>query len=235
MSEPATFSGFGDRALPFLKALGFHQNREWFHENKKTYEKEVKIPLGDLVEAATVEFEKRGIPLRGTRKTSLYRVNRDIRFSKNKDPYNTHASALLTRSADKKEQGFAYVHVSNERSFVATGFYSLSGDELRAFRELMVRESDTMKKLVDGMAKHGFSLDMSEALKRMPRGFAETGNDALDSWLRLKHFTFIDEIDNSLVTTPKLMERMVALGELSMPFLNFGWRAIDPVRDQLSE
>lgn len=112
----------GKKALPFLKALGFHQDRDWFKENKALYESDVKTPLGDLIEHVSARMEAEGLPLRGTRKTSLYRVNRDVRFSKNKDPYNTHASALLTRTGTKKDQGFAYVHMSNERSFVATGF-----------------------------------------------------------------------------------------------------------------
>jgi len=226
------FSGFGDKALPFLKALGFHQDRDWFAENKALYESEVKGPLGDLVETVSERFEAEGVPLRGSRKTSLYRVYRDVRFSKNKDPYNTHASALMTRSGTKKDNGFVYVHIANERSFIASGFYGLDGPQLRAFRDLIVRESATMRSLVNDLEKKGFPLDMSEALKRTPRGFDDVADDDVVAWLRLKHFTFIDEIDNAIVPTAKLADRMVRLGQLSVPFLDFGWRAIDPLRDE---
>ncbi|MBO6639510.1 MAG: TIGR02453 family protein [Roseitalea sp.] len=226
------FNGFGDKALPFLKALGFHQDREWFAENKALYESEVKDPLGDLVEAVSARFEAEGVPLRGSRKTSLYRVYRDVRFSKNKDPYNTHANALMTRSGTKKDNGFVYVHIANERSFVASGFYGLDGPQLRAFRDLIVRESETMRGLVNDLEKKGFALDLSEALKRTPRGFDGVTDDDVLAWLRLKHFTFMDEIDNGIVTTPELADRMVRLGRLSVPFLDFGWRAIDPLRDE---
>jgi uncharacterized protein (TIGR02453 family) len=226
------FNGFGDKALPFLKALGFHQDRDWFAENKALYESEVKGPLGDLVEAVSDRFQAEGVPLRGSRKTSLYRVYRDVRFSKNKDPYNTHASALMTRTGTKKDNGFVYVHISNERSFIASGFYGLDGPQLRAFRDLIVRESDAMRRLVKAMEKHGFTLDMSESLKRTPRGFDDIDNDDVIAWLRLKHFTFIDEIDNGIVPTPELADHMVRLGSLSVPFLDFGWRAIDPLRDE---
>ncbi|RKF08049.1 TIGR02453 family protein [Oceaniradius stylonematis] len=226
------FNGFGDKALPFLKALGFHQDRDWFAENKALYESEVKGPLGDLVEAVSGRFQAEGVPLRGSRKTSLYRVYRDVRFSRNKDPYNTHASALMTRTGTKKDNGFVYVHISNERSFIASGFYGLDGPQLRAFRDLIVRESDAMRRLVKAMEKHGFTLDMSESLKRTPRGFDDIDDDDVIAWLRLKHFTFIDEIDNGIVPTPELADRMVRLGSLSVPFLDFGWRAIDPLRDE---
>lgn len=230
MSGATSFPGFPEKALPFLKALGFHQSREWFHENKKIYEANVKVPLGDLVEAVSARFEAEGIPLRGARKTSLYRVNRDIRFSKNKDPYNTHMSAMLTRNATKKEQGFVYMHFSNERSFIASGFYGLTGDELRAFRELITREPDTMRKLCADMEAHGLSLGLDDSLKRTPRGFDPTDEDVI-RWIRLKNFHFVEEVDNAVIGTPEIGDRLVKLGHRSVPFLDFGWRAVDSVRE----
>lgn len=232
MSGPVTFEGFGDKALPFLKALGFHQDRDWFAENKALYESEVKGPLGDLVEAASDRFAATGVPLKASRKTSLYRVYRDVRFSKNKDPYNTHASALMTRSGTKKDNGFLYVHISNERSFIGSGFYGLDGAQLRAFRELIVREPETMRTHVAAMAKDGRTLSEDGALKRTPRGFDVDGDEELIGWLRLKHFAFMEDVDNAIVTTPALLDRMVALGTASVPFLQFGWRAIDPLREE---
>ncbi len=62
MSE---FTGFGKQALPFLKALDFHQSREWFKENRALYESELETPRGDLVEALTAAFAANGIPLKG--------------------------------------------------------------------------------------------------------------------------------------------------------------------------
>ena len=78
----AVFTGFGQKAIPFLKALDFHQNREWFHENRDLFEKELREPLGDLVETLTERFGAAGLGLRGDRKKSLFRINRDVRFSK---------------------------------------------------------------------------------------------------------------------------------------------------------
>lgn len=232
MSEPAEFKGFGNKALPFLKALGFHQDRDWFAGNKALYDSDVKDPLGDLVEAASARFAKAGIPLKGSRKTSLYRVYRDVRFSKNKDPYNTHASALLTRSGTKKDNGFVYVHISNEHSFIASGFYGLDGDQLRALRELIVREPDAMHTFVKDMARSGRTLSLEGALKRTPRGFDHVTDQQVIGWLRLKHMTFMEDIDNAMITTPALLDRITDLAKASVPFLDFGWRAIDPLRQE---
>lgn len=230
-TEGAQFNGFPEKALPFLKALGFHQNREWFHENKQLYYDLVKDPMADLVEDVSTKFEAKKIPLKGNRKQSLYRVNRDIRFSKNKDPYVIHASAILTRNGTKKENGFVYMHFSNERSFIASGFYGLESDELRGFRELIVREPDTMAKLIKKLEKHGYRFDLSETMKRNPRGFEKVDDPQIQEWIKLKGFTFIEELDNGELGSPKLADKLLTLGVRSMDFLNFGWRAIDPVRE----
>ncbi len=231
MGEAAQFSGFDKQTLPFLKALGFHQNREWFHENKALYDAVVKNPMGDLVDDLTERFAEAKIPLKGNRKTSIYRVNRDVRFSKNKDPYVTHGSFLLTRSGDKKENGFLYLHFSNERSFIATGFYALDGDEMRAMRELIIREQDRFAKIVNAMEKHGYHLNMSETLKRNPRGFETVEGEPLQSWIRAKNHTFMEELEPGDLLKPDLGDRMFLLAQRSMDFLNFGWRAIDPLRE----
>ncbi|MEZ5870591.1 MAG: TIGR02453 family protein [Nitratireductor sp.] len=232
MSEPVQFSGFGKDSLKFLKALGFHQNREWFHENKLIYESEIKGPMGDLVEDLTLRLAAKKVPLKGDRKNSLYRVNRDVRFSKNKDPYVTHASAMLTRSGSKKDNGFLYMHYSNERSFIASGFYGLEGEELRAFRELICREPDVMIRLVTGMEKHGYQMETEGAMKRNPRGFEDVTDPQLQGWVRLKNHVFMENLPPEIFQSPELAVRMVKLAERSMPFLDFGWRAIGSVRDE---
>jgi len=225
------FTGFSKETLPFLKAIGFHQNREWFHENKPIYERAIKTPMGDLVEDVAERFATAKIPLKGSRKTSLYRVNRDVRFSKNKDPYNTHGSFMLTRSGDKKEDGFVFMHFSNERVFIASGFYGLSGEQMRAFRGLIIKEKSKFSKLVKDMESQGYRFDLSETLKRNPRGFETVEGEPLQTWTRLKHYTFIEELGAADLLKPELAEKLFLLGKRSMVFLEFGWRAIDPLRE----
>jgi uncharacterized protein (DUF2461 family) len=70
----AEFKGFGEKAIPFLRALDFHQSREWFHENKALYESELREPLGDLVEVLTERLGAAGLGLKGDRKKSLFRI-----------------------------------------------------------------------------------------------------------------------------------------------------------------
>src|SRR5450432_682040 len=77
-----SFRGFGPQALPFFKGLAFHQTREWLEANREIYERDIKAPFGDLIEDLSAALAKSGSPLRGSRKASLFRLNRDVRFSR---------------------------------------------------------------------------------------------------------------------------------------------------------
>ncbi len=115
--DPMAFQGFGPQALPFFKALGFHQTKEWFEANRAIYESEIKGPLGDLVEELAARFAKSGTPLKGDRKASLFRINRDVRFAKDKSPYKTNAGAVLTRAGAKNDPGLFYIHIAADGCF----------------------------------------------------------------------------------------------------------------------
>ena len=71
--DEMSFQGFGPKALPFFKALAFHQSKEWFEANRETYESEVKGPLGDFVEDTAARLAKAKIPIKGDRKSSAFR------------------------------------------------------------------------------------------------------------------------------------------------------------------
>ena len=118
-----SFQGFGPEALPFFKALAFHQTREWFEANRSTYETAVKGPLGDLVEDVAERLRRAKIPIKGDRKSSAFRIHRDVRFSNNKDPYKTNAGVAMTRSGAKNDPGVLYFHLSPEECFFAAGFH----------------------------------------------------------------------------------------------------------------
>jgi uncharacterized protein (TIGR02453 family) len=81
-TPPAPFNGFGPGALPFFHDLGANQTRDWFLANKAVYEGQVRAPLAALVEALAFAFAAHDIPLTGDPKRALFRIHRDVRFSK---------------------------------------------------------------------------------------------------------------------------------------------------------
>src|ERR1700678_4287902 len=167
-----TFAGFGPKALPFFKALKFHQSREWFEANRETYESAVKGPIGDLVEVVAERLAKAKIPIKGDRKSSMFRLHRDVRFSANKDPYKTHAGVVLTRSGGKNDPGLLYFHLSPEECFFAAGFYQPEPDQLQRLRAAAARAPEPFKAMLAKGKKTGLTLSAGGSLKTAPSGFA---------------------------------------------------------------
>lgn len=225
------FTGFSEQSLKFLTALGFHQNRDWFHENKKLYEQVIKEPMGDLVEATTERLEALDIPLKGTRKTSMFKVNRDVRFSKNKDPYNTHASAVLTRNGTKKDGSGIYMHFTPGKCFFATGIWMPQSQELRALREMIVERSDEFKSIEKELNDKGLKFNTDTALKRIPPAFKHVEDEDLARLLKQKSFIVERSVPDEAIQDPKLIETFIELTQDAMPLLTFCWRAMDPVRE----
>jgi len=108
------FPGFAPADLAFLTGLAAHNDREWFTANRAVYDDRLKPTLGALIEALNAAFAARDLPLAGDPKKSVFRIHRDVRFSKDKKPYKTHVSATLTRDGLKLSPGLVYVHIEPE-------------------------------------------------------------------------------------------------------------------------
>ena len=237
----AAFSGFGPQAVPFLKALGFHQSREWFHENKALYEGELRRPLVDLVETVTQRFEERGIPLRGTRKGSLFRINRDVRFSKEKHPYNTHVSAVLTRTGTKKDTGGVYMHFApdgvsfagpEQGSFFASGLWFPPSPLLKAMRQRVISHYGEFTRLVRDLEANGLAIGHDQMLTRTPQGFKDIDDPQQLDWLKHKSFVVSRQIPDTRLRSSDLADDVVRFAEQVMPFMQFVWRATDHLREE---
>src|SRR5277367_2937930 len=163
-----TFQGFGPKALPFLKALGFHQTKEWFEANRATYESDLKTPMGDLVEDLSAAFAKAKVPLKGDRKASVFRIHRDVRFAKDKSPYKTNVGAVMTRGGAKNDAGLFYFHVAIDGCFAAAGFYDPEPDQLARIRAAIVRTPKAWKTMLARLAARDLKPSDEFAMKRAP-------------------------------------------------------------------
>jgi uncharacterized protein (TIGR02453 family) len=217
-----SFQGFGEKAIPFLKALDFHQSREWFLENKALFESELREPLGDLVETLTERFEALGLGLRGDRKKSLFRNTRDVRFSKDKRPYNRHVSAILSPDGSRMEQGVFFVHVGLERCFAAIAWWDVGPDLLLAMRRAIVDRPQDFRGLVAALKRNGLELDPQGSLKRMPRGFEEVGDADLAAAVRNRHFVVRHSIDPAAIHRTALADELVDFAGRARPLLDWG-------------
>lgn len=224
------FQGFGPQALPFFKALGFHQTKEWFEANRAIYENEIKGPLGDLVEDLSAAFVKSGTPLKGDRKASLFRINRDVRFAKDKSPYKTNSGAVLTRSGGKNDPGLLYFHLSADGCFAAAGFYQPEPEELTRLRGAIARSPKAWSAMTAKLAKAGLALSADYAMKRAPRGFETVADPAVAAALRNKSFVCSRPIAQDRLAAPELVGDLAAFARDVMPLLEWGWSAVVDAR-----
>ena len=219
------FKGFGQKAIPFLKALDFHQSREWFQENRDLYESELHEPFCDLVETLSGRFEAAKLGLRGDRKKSLFRINRDVRFSKDKRPYNRHLSAILSPDGTKMSQGVFYVHIGLERCFAGVAWWQPAPELLQAIRTAIVSKPAAFRAMVSSLEKAGLKLDAEDRLKRAPRGFEDVGEDDLSQAVRNRNFYVQHVIDPATIHSPALVDDLVNFVLQAKPLLDWG-RAI---------
>ncbi|KUM24087.1 hypothetical protein AU467_31555 [Mesorhizobium loti] len=220
-----TFNGFGQKAIPFLKALDFHQSREWFQENRDLYQSELHEPFCDLVETLSERFEAAKLGLRGDRKKSLFRINRDVRFSKDKRPYNRHLSAILSPDGSKMSQGVFYVHIGLERCFAGVAWWQPAPELLQAMRKAIATKPAAFRAMVTALKKGGLALDSEDRLKRPPRGFEDVSEDDLAQAVRNRHFVVRHEIDAAGIHTTALVDELVDFTLRAKPVLDWG-RAI---------
>src|SRR5262245_17450467 len=122
-------SYFDNHSLGFLRGLARHNNRAWFEAHRTDFEARVKAPMAQLVEEMDVRFARFAPEITGEPKRSVFRLHRDIRFSKDKSPYKTHAacwfyhaggSSKVGREAHGGGAGF-YFHLQPGASFVGGG------------------------------------------------------------------------------------------------------------------
>ena len=222
----SAFKGFGQKAIPFLKALDFHQSREWFLENRDLFERELREPFGDLVETLTERFTAAGLGLRGDRKKSLFRINRDVRFAKDKRPYNRHLSAILSPDGTKMEQGVFYVHIGLEGCFAGVAWWQPEAALLLAMRRAIATQPDKFRAMVKALKKNGLELDTEGCMKRTPRGFEHVTDADLVAAIRNRHFVVRHAIDPAGIHGPALVDELVDFTVRAKPLLDWG-RAIE--------
>jgi uncharacterized protein (TIGR02453 family) len=201
---------FTAAALKFLRQLATHNNREWFEAHRADYESELREPMRELIEEMDVRFALFAPEIGGDPKRSMFRINRDIRFSKDKSPYKTHAACwfhhrLATRNvgseANEGSAGF-YFHLQPGQSFIGSGIWMPPRPQLNKLRDAIADDADRFGTIVNELPRRFGGLSTESTLKRMPRGFAEDHPAA--KWLRYQSFTCGRSLTDSQVVGAKL-------------------------------
>lgn len=227
MAKPASgFPGFRPAALAFLRDLAANNNRAWFLENKPVYEREVVAPFRLLLADVTSALATAGSKLTGDPAKAIFRIHRDVRFSKDKLPYKTNSGAVLRKGGAGKFDGILYIHLDPAGCFLAAGFYLPEKEALEAIREAIYIDPARAGALRADLASHKLGFDMTETLIRMPRGFEEAVNSPVADLLRLKSFTVRRTISQADMAKPSVVQKITKFADDSAALLNFGWQAL---------
>jgi len=224
-ASPVPFTGLGPRALDFFKALAFHQSKAWFEENRGLYESEVKAPLAALVAELTRACAEAGLPLKGDAR-SIFRLHRDIRFSKDKRPYKTNGGAVLTVDGFKKTPGLLYIHVAPEGCFTAAGFWHPEPPQLLALRKAVAGDPKAFGSLIAKLRKAGLTLAEGDPLTRLPKGFEQVADETAAAAVKMRNLIVRRPLAEAAMFAPDLAREVAAFARDAAPLLRFGWAAL---------
>ncbi len=222
---PTAFVGFRPDAMDFFRGLAANQTKAWYEAHKPDYERFVREPLSSLIVDLSESLRTAGVPLQGDPSRSLFRLHRDIRFSKDKRPYKTHAGAVLTRDGTKGSPGLLYLHFDPAGSFVAAGFYQPEPPQLLHMRQHLAANPAVWRKIEANLKKSGLSAPEGEAAARLPRGF-EKAPEAIADALKLKSWIVRRTIPEAELGSPDLAAGISAFAKAAQPLLAFGWDAL---------
>jgi uncharacterized protein (TIGR02453 family) len=201
---------FPKRSLAFLRGLKTHNNKGWFEAHRAEYESDLREPMRMLIGEMDARLKRFAPEIGGDPKRSMFRIHRDIRFSKDKSPYKTHAAcwfahrnsnAKVGQEAEGGSAGF-YFHLEPGRSMVGAGLWMPPRPQLNAIRDAIAEKPKPFMKMVAGLKKFGGLEADGMVLKRMPRGFDEDHPAA--TWLKYQSFTAGRMLTDAQATSAKL-------------------------------
>jgi uncharacterized protein (TIGR02453 family) len=220
-------------SIEFIIELRENNNREWFHAQKKRYDK-VKADYQRLVSALLGEMKKADETLAPlVEKNCTFRIARDIRFSQDKTPYKTHFGVGMSTHGRRSGMAEYYVHLEpGGKGFAGGGIYMPSSEQLKKIRREIDVFGDDLVAIIEDKAfkRHYQDLDRNIVLTRPPKGYSAE-HPHLEN-LKLKSYTAVTPLPDELFTSPELVgvvvERLTAL----KPFLHFLNRGLNAEEDE---
>ncbi len=212
--------------LDFLARLSKNNTKEWFDANKKEYDSLRKEWIGFVGECITTigSFDKRFASL--DPKKCIFRINRDIRFSKDKSPYKNNFGMSLSLNDKKEEFCGYYLHIQPNNCFIAGGSYMPMPDTLAKIRQEIDYNLPAFKKIV--LAKDFKSLFgeiTGEKLVRPPKGY-DAENPAIE-YLKLKGFIAERKLTHKELSDAAFVKTFAETAKSIRPLIDFLSVAID--------
>jgi len=213
--------------LDFLEGLQENNTREWFQEHKAQYheaKKEVEAFVNLLIpEIARFDKSIRFVAA----KDCIFRINRDIRFAKDKSPYKTNFGSWITHAGRKSPGPGYYLHIQPGGCFLSMGVYMPDPDQLKKIRKEIYYNVSEFKAILDDKKIRKFTggLETVEKMKTAPRDFPRDFPDI--DLLKHKHYVMSYPLQDGMIVSDKLFETIVPVFRAVYPFNEFLRRALE--------
>lgn len=205
-------------SLDFLCHLKENNNKPWFDANKPKYLIELNH-IETFAGALLHELSKTDVLETSSGKKSVYRIYRDIRFSKDKTPFKTFWGGSYTR-ATKERRGGYYFHLEKGNSFFAGGFWGPNTADLKRIRSEFAHDAQPMQKILSSKSfVSNFGTLQGEQLKTAPKGF-DVNHEAIDL-LRYKQYLVIKRFTDQEVLSPHFLELALDTFKNMRPFFDY--------------
>ncbi len=206
--------------ISFLKSLKKNNNREWFEKNRGKYEL-AKQDFELFVAAMLKELTKKNPSFGNLEvKDCVFRIYRDVRFSKNKIPYKTNMGAYFVEGGKKSDKAGFYIQVEPGNSFIAGGSWMPQAPQLKAIRQEIDYNFAEFEKIIHEKSfRKNFGELSDTRLKTTPKGY-ESSNPAI-LHLRQTSFTADMHIDDKTFMSNSFVKKCGAVYESIIPFLKF--------------
>ena len=216
------FDGFPKEGIVFLKRLKRNNNRPWFEKHRDEYESSVKLPMQSLIAALKPHFDRFSPEFYVNPKRSLFRVYRDVRFSKDKTPYKTHVAAhFVLRGKPKGVEGSGYyLHIEPGSVFLGGGIYMPDSDRIKKIRRAIADQPEQFLSIIGSRRfKSRFGKLEGDKLQRVPQGYQQ--NHRMAEWLKQKQFFVWVEWPESKCHTRQFINDVAKTFEEATPLIRF--------------
>lgn len=204
----------------FLNDLRSNNDRDWFNENRTRYtnaKKEFESFINELIPA--IKDIDKSIDVNSS-KECMFRIFRDVRFSKNKEPYKTNFGAFIAKGGRKSSYSGYYLHFEPESSFLGGGIYMPQPIFLKSIRTEIVANTNEFKKIINNETfKNTFGEIFGEKLKSAPRGFPKDFPDL--ELIKHKHFAVSHEVENDFWFKKNVINSIINIFKTQTKFNNY--------------
>ena len=209
--------------LKFLKDLKKNNNKPWFEVHRKEYES-AKIDFAAFIQNVIDKHSKSDPTIKSlVAKDCMFRINRDVRFSKDKSPYKTNMGAYINRGGKKSLFGGYYFHCEPGQAFVGGGLWMPMPPELNKVRQEIDYNLVKFKKIISSKKFKSVYKDLSRdpeyVLSRVPKGY-DADNPAAE-YLKMKSFVALTSLKDPDLMSKDLLKKTTAAFEALQPMIEF--------------